>query len=304
MNSALIATPPSRLGAIARYLAGTGCALWLLVMVLQPDVGISAPLPWMGLLWFLKIGSGLALLQSVLFLLSRIQQLQMLPLWLLLAGSGIVGSALLTPLYWLLGEGLMQTVLGFQGSLGDMGTLGNQAGFGWSALVEEFGDLVGPVSASWMLICWPRLPGLLPPLMTLPADRDPAQEAILPDAAEPAAQAARPAWRDALPSELGDDIIAVSSELQYLRVWTLRGTALILGALQEVENAEGAAGIRVHRSWWVHANHVRSVRRRADALVCTMSDGLEVPVSRRRKADVLARFGDTARFRSTSPEAP
>jgi DNA-binding LytR/AlgR family response regulator len=137
--------------------------------------------------------------------------------------------------------------------------------------------------------------------MTLTADRDTAQEAILPATA---AQAARSAWRDALPSELGDDIIAVSSELQYLRVWTSRGSALILGALQNVEDAEGAAGIRVHRSWWVHANHVRSVRRRADALVCTMSDGLEVPVSRRRKADVLARFGDSARFKSTAPEAP
>ncbi len=304
MNSPLHGTSPSRQGTIARYLAGTGCALWLLVMVLQPNVGFSAPLHWMGLLWFLKIASGLALLQCVLYLLSRIQQFQTLPLWLLLAGSGIVGSALLTPLYWLLGEGLMQTVLGFQANLDDMDTLGTQAGFGWSALLQEFGDLVGPVSASWMLISWPRLPGLLPPLMGLPNDLSTSKDGIVPALAVAAAQGARPAWRDALPSELGDDIIAVSSELQYLRVWTSRGSALILGALQNVEDAEGAAGIRVHRSWWVHANHVRSVRRRADALVCTMSDGLEVPVSRRRKADVLARFGDSARFKSTAPEAP
>lgn len=304
MNSPLHGTSPSRQGTIARYLAGTGCALWLLVMVLQPNVGFSAPLHWMGLLWFLKIASGLALLQCVLYLLSRIQQFQTLPLWLLLAGSGIVGSALLTPLYWLLGEGLMQTVLGFQANLDDMDTLGTQAGFGWSALLQEFGDLVGPVSASWMLISWPRLPGLLPPLMGLPNDQSTSKDGIVPALAVAAAQGARPAWRDALPSELGDDIIAVSSELQYLRVWTSRGTALILGALQDVENAEGSAGIRVHRSWWVHAKHVRSVRRRGDALVCTMGDGLEVPVSRRRKADVLIRFGDTARFKSTSPSAP
>jgi DNA-binding LytR/AlgR family response regulator len=114
-----------------------------------------------------------------------------------------------------------------------------------------------------------------------------------PEAAPPGQRAA---WRAALPSELGDDVVAVASELQYLRVWTVRGAALVLGSLQEVEDAEGAAGMRVHRSWWVNAMHVRAVRRRGDGAVCELSDGREIPVSRRRKADVLARFGDSARY--------
>jgi DNA-binding LytR/AlgR family response regulator len=99
-----------------------------------------------------------------------------------------------------------------------------------------------------------------------------------------------------LPSELGDDLIAVTSELQYLRVWTSRGCALVLGSLQQVEDEEGAAGIRLHRSWWVHARHVRSVRRRGEGAVCELSNGREVPVSRRRKTDVLVRFGDGTRY--------
>jgi DNA-binding LytR/AlgR family response regulator len=110
----------------------------------------------------------------------------------------------------------------------------------------------------------------------------------------------RPLWRQALPKELGDDVIAVSSELQYLRVWTTRGSALILGSLQEVEDTEAMTGMRIHRSWWVHAGHVRTVRRKADGLVCQLSDGREIPVSRRRKADVLARFGDAARYETSS----
>lgn len=108
---------------------------------------------------------------------------------------------------------------------------------------------------------------------------------------------ARPAWFDRLPTELGTNVIAVASELQYLRVWTPRGCALILGALADVESEGGSQGLRVHRSWWVACDHVVSVRRTATGAVCVMSDGRQVPVSRRRRAEVLARFGDGAHYR-------
>jgi hypothetical protein len=285
---------PASAKSILRYLLGTGSALWLLVMALQPDVGFAAPLPWLGLFWLLKISTGLAVLQSVLYLLSRSQYWQTLPLWLLVAASGVAGAALLTPLYWLIGEGLMQTTLGFAEIPDGDGSTHDEFGSGLAGLLQEFGELAGPVTASWMLISWPRLQGLLPPLLAAPqvsAIDTPTLELHTQSTADVPARAA---WRAALPAALGDDLIAVGSELQYLRVWTTRGTALVLGALQEVEDSEGVSGMRVHRSWWVHANHVRSVRRRSDALVCRMSDGRDIPVSRRRKADVLARFGDTA----------
>ena len=72
---------------------------------------------------------------------------------------------------------------------------------------------------------------------------------------------------------------------------------LILGALADVESEGAAHGLRVHRSWWVAFEHVISVRRTPAGAVCLMSDGREVPVSRRRRAEVLARFGDGARYR-------
>jgi DNA-binding LytR/AlgR family response regulator len=56
-------------------------------------------------------------------------------------------------------------------------------------------------------------------------------------------------------------------------------------------------GLRVHRSWWVAREHVISVRRSVAGAVCLMSDGREVLVSRRRRGEVLARFGDGARYR-------
>ena len=70
----------------------------------------------------------------------------------------------------------------------------------------------------------------------------------------------------------------------------------MLGSLQEVEDEEGSAGMRVHRSWWVNARHVRTVGRRGEAVICELSDGREVPISRRRKADAVGRFGDRARY--------
>jgi len=298
--------------SILRYLGGTGCALWLLVMALQPDVGFRATWPWMGLFWMLTIGAGLTVLQSLLYFLSRRKHLQQWPLWVLVACSGILGSALLAPLYWLLGEGLMQGGLGFEATLDDDSDPSAALGFGWAALLQEFGDMVGPVTAAWLLISLPRLQGLLPPVLVHRQGREGIESAENTESgAELVGQAeltnretqARPAWREALPREMGDDVIAVCSELQYLRVWTTRGSTLILGSLQEVEDTEALTGMRVHRSWWVHARHVRSVRRRADGLVCQMSDGRDIPVSRRRKAEVIERFGDTARY-DTAPVPP
>jgi hypothetical protein len=286
---------PAGPAPVFRYLATTGAALLALVLALQPDPGFSAPWPWMALFWLLQIASGLAVLQGVLYAISRQRWAVRLPLWALVLGSGVLGSALLAPLYWLIGEGLMQAVLGFPVTLDDADDPGKPELFGTAAVVQEFFDIVAQVTAAWLLISWPRLPGLLPPLLLAPSGSVRAEPAPqTPSAAMESPP--RSHWRRALPSELGDDLLAVSSELQYLRVWTTRGSALVLGALQDVEQAEGVNGVRVHRSWWVNARHVQGLRRRGDALLCLLSDGRELPVSRRRRTEVLARFGDAARY--------
>lgn len=295
---------PASAASIFRYLGGTGCALWLLVMALQPDVGFIAPWFWMGCFWLLTIGSGLIVLQSVLYALSRRKQLQQWPLWTLVAASGILGSLVLAPLYWLIGEGLMQALLGFEATADNEVDAGAIPGFGLSALAQEFSEFVGPVTAAWLLISLPRLQGLLPPVLVQRQANDNSQNDVEPPVAASDTINKRPLWRQSLPGELGNDVIAVSSELQYLRVWTTRGSTLILGALQEVEESETTAGMRIHRSWWVHASHVRTVRRKADGLVCQLSDGREIPVSRRRKPEVLARFGDAARYETAAAQPP
>jgi len=281
--------------SIARYLGGTGLALWVFVMALMPDPGFMAPWLWMALFWALQIGVGLTILQTILYLMSRVESKGRMPLWSLVAMSGLCGSVVLAPIYWLIGEGLMQQFMGFAETIDTDELRSVERTLGWAALVEEWLDISGPVIAGWALISWPRLQGLLPPLVQ--KTNWSVDEPLVALSQEPKViEVSVRSWREALPKELGDDVIAVKSELQYLRVWTNRGAALVLGSLQEVEDEEGSAGMRIHRSWWVHARHVRTVRRRGEAAICELSDGREVPISRRRKADAMARFGDRARY--------
>ena len=281
--------------SIARHLGGTGLALWVFVMALMPDPGFMAPWLWMALFWALQIGVGLTILQTILYLMSRVDSKGRMPLWSLVAMSGLCGSVVLAPIYWLIGEGLMQQFMGFAETIDTDELRSVERTLGWAALVEEWLEISGPVIAGWALISWPRLQGLLPPLVqktNRSVDEPLAALSQDPKVIEVSVRS----WREALPKELGDDVMAVKSELQYLRVWTTRGAALVLGSLQEVEDEEGSAGMRVHRSWWVHARHVRTVGRRGEAAICELSDGREVPISRRRKADAIARFGDRARY--------
>ena len=330
---------------ILRYLTVAGLVLVGLMLSLEVDVGFSAPAAARLGFWVLQISTGLIVLQSVLYLLTRRFGASRVPSWALVLLSAVLGAAVLAPVYWLIGEGLMERWLGYPARPDDDGDAAVGATPGY-LLVAEYFDIVGPVTAAWALICLPRLHGLVPPVLHAPtpsAGLPPAPPAlsvqgtgVVPDVpvmpaapdvpavlkAGPPAQAtppasvppaeplrpamadgaaarvpARPAWCERLPTELGTDVIAVASELQYLRVWTPRGCALILGALTDVE-AEGAdQGLRVHRSWWVACDHVASVRRTATGAVCVMSDGRQVPVSRRRRAEVLARFGDGAHYR-------
>jgi hypothetical protein len=288
-------TSSANRSSIVRYLSVTGLSLWALVMALAPDPGFSAPWLWISLFWAMQIAVGLTVLQTTLYLLSRADPQARMPMWSLVAVSGFCGAAVLTPIYWMIGEGLMQQVLGFAETLDADELISVQQTFGWAVLVDEWLDISGPVIAAWALISWPRLQGLLPPLVQSPkksVDEPLAAQSQVSSIVEESAQH----WRKALPTELGNDVMAVKSELQYLRVWTTRGSALILGSLQEVEDAEGSAGMRVHRSWWVNARHVRTVRRSGEAAICELSDGRELPVSRRRKADAVARFGDRAHY--------
>ena len=188
-----------------------------LVLALEPDVGFTAPFVWMALFWALQIGVGLAALQCALFLITRVDRFQQLPLWVVVIASGIAGSIFLSPIYWLIGEGLMEQVLGFPVRVDADGAVEVSLTFGIPAILNEFVDIVGPVTAAWALISWPRLQRLVPPLLNTPLAKSGESDPLITSLPEQDCALLKPAWRVALPSELGGELIAVSSELQYLR---------------------------------------------------------------------------------------
>lgn len=89
---------------------------------------------------------------------------------------------------------------------------------------------------------------------------------------------------DKVPARLGRDLLCLKTEDHYLRVYTAAGDALILMSMSDAEASLGqAAGQRVHRSWWVARKAVISAIMTDNAVRLTLTNGLEVPVSRSRR---------------------
>jgi hypothetical protein len=92
-----------------------------------------------------------------------------------------------------------------------------------------------------------------------------------------------------LPLEKRGALVALEVQDHYVQVTTLRGRHLLLMRLSDaIVEAEGVAGLQVHRSHWVALEQVRAARRQGDGAVLTLADGREVPVSRARLGAVRA----------------
>jgi hypothetical protein len=78
--------------SIARYLGGTGLALWAFVMALMPDPGFMAPWLWMALFWALQIVVGLTILQTILYLMSRVDRCDEWLMWFCRTGADLLAN--------------------------------------------------------------------------------------------------------------------------------------------------------------------------------------------------------------------
>mgnify|MGYP005988414965 CR=1 FL=1 len=92
----------------------------------------------------------------------------------------------------------------------------------------------------------------------------------------------RTAFRD-LPPDLGDDLLSVSAHDHYVIVRTTEGSAMLSARFAEtVGTLSRFQGTQVHRSHWVRTKHVTRIVPHASSYLCILSDGSEIPVSRRR----------------------
>jgi hypothetical protein len=178
----------------------------------------------------------------------------------------------------------------------------------WQAIAAEFLQLAPATLASWMIINLP----FLAHRRSFGDARDPnvagsAETADL-DKAEAGryAESARAEFISRLPESLGTNVIAISSDLHYLHVYTDLGRCMILGSLQHAADSMGEAGLRVHRAHWVARRAIVKIVKKGHQWYCLLSNDLKIPISRRNKSTVAGWFGHTTRIvtvRKSSTEA-
>lgn len=84
-------------------------------------------------------------------------------------------------------------------------------------------------------------------------------------------------------------LIAVEAHDHFLRVHTDAGAELVAMRFADaLDELAGAHGLRVHRSWWVAADAIQSVRWRRGAGEARLAADLSAPVSRSYAADLRA----------------
>lgn len=88
-----------------------------------------------------------------------------------------------------------------------------------------------------------------------------------------------------LPARLGDDIVRVEAQDHYISVVTSSGqTTLKMSFSDCVDRLNEFSGAQCHRSHWVSFKHIKDIQRSGSAYTCILSDGTNIPVSRRRRS--------------------
>ncbi len=161
-------------------------------------------------------------------------------------------------------------------------------------LVDEMVGVVPPVTLVWVAINAPRVLNLdFSDRSVAAEERGDGQAQASEGSPGAAAVPGRTGFRALLPPGLGQDVVYLKSELHYLRVVTVKGSALVLYALRDAVAELGRdSGVQPHRSYWVALGHVLGVRRTGKGWRLDVTGGVEIPVSRRRQAAVKQAFAD------------
>ncbi|GFE48827.1 hypothetical protein So717_05800 [Roseobacter cerasinus] len=230
------------------FLLASGAVLILLFVLLDPGPSRGLSVPGVVLFWASHVMSALLCLQAAQLVVQRVGRSRLLPAAVQVVLGGLTGSLVFTPIA--LG---LDRLLGVADLTDDAGeTLG-------AGLLGEWLALAPPVILTWLALNATRL-------LRLPAPAAPVQPV--------------PGFWSKVPAALGRDLVALSAELHYLRVYTARGDTLVLYPFGQAVQEQGH-GTQIHRSHWVALAHVDRIERRGREGVCHLAGGLALPVSRR-----------------------
>lgn len=279
------------IASLGRTLPVVGAVLIALFVLVKPEATQGFGFLERLLFWTVHIGLGLLSILVASRLLRPSQRIVRSTLVAVIL-TGLVGAAILAPLYLGL-EQLMPERLSEPAD--DWLDLYATKGIP-QALIAEFIEVAPLFFVAWLAVNLPLFFSRPSPESQSPADPDGSGGTPV----EPAEQNAdgvdeTGSFLARLPRAIGDDLVVVSSDMHYLHVHTTKGQCMLLGTLREVAEELGEAGMLVHRSHWVAREHVEKLVRDGRSWLCQLTNGLRVPVSRRKRKAVADWFGHGAR---------
>lgn len=266
------------------YLIAAGTLLAVGLALSEPSASSGLGLLARFVFWLAHVASALFLFELAQIHLGRVALFARLPPLLLVMAVGVVGAFLFAVFNLLLLDRLAFFLFGDPLDSEPMSIAG---------LVDELRDSGATSVLFWVLLNSPRL--------IMIAQQTDADDAVEQAPAEVASISSTPTDRppeasgpllellSRLPRRIGTDIVAISAELHYLRVYTRTGEALILMSFgRAVKALEVIPGQPVHRSHWVALAHVGTLHSDRDRVICRLDTGLELPVSRTYRARLRA----------------
>ncbi len=280
---------------LGRSIVVVGAVLVAIFVLMEPEASQGLGLLDRTLFWITNVGLALgALYAASWLLLPRI--MHHLPPWLALLLAGVAGAALMAPFGYLVE--LVQPESWQMADDGDWLDVFERAGV-WQGIVAEFLEVGPQVLVVWMAINLPFFASR-PTLNDPPgSDNDGKQNGpvdVDKDEAGQYAEEVRDKFLSEIPDSLGKNVLAISSDLHYLHVYTDLGRCMILGSLQRAADAMGEDGMRVHRAHWVARKAIVKIIKDGQQWYCLLQNDLRVPISRRKKSTVAGWFGHSTRI--------
>lgn len=265
------------------YLIAAGTVLSFGLALSEPSASSGLGIFARIVFWLAHVAAALVLFELAQIALGRIALFERLPPLLLVMAVGVVG-AILFSIFNLL---LLDRIAFLVGDLTDVEPISIPG------LMEELRDSGATSVLFWVLLNSPRLIMIAQQKDAVEVGEPPSTEvaSIQPEAASAPTGASRQLLDllSRLPRRIGTDIVAISAELHYLRVYTRGGEALILMSFGRAVEALGVIpGQMIHRSHWIALAHIATLESVGDRLVCRLDTNLELPVSRTYRARLRA----------------
>ena len=258
------------------YLIAAGILLSIALALSEPSASSGLGPMARLVFWFVHVASALFIFEMVQIHLGRLPAFERLPPLLSVAIVSVLGAILFAVFNLVLLDRIF-AMLSDQLDAEPMSL---------SGLLEELRNSGTSSVPFWILINSPRLI-----MIAHQNDTDEAEQPPPRDAAERPAETMGPLLEllSRLPRRIGTDIVAVSAELHYLRVFTRGGEALILMSFGRAVEALGVLpGQPIHRSHWVALAHVQAIESEGGRVLCRLDTGLTLPVSRTYRASLRA----------------